>query len=156
MTTKFEGILIVVENMERSKKFYKEFFDLDVICDYGSNATLTGGISLQVKDSWLQYTGKKDGDVKFQGNDMELYFVGTDVIQFNKKAKDNNIQFYQEMTEMPWGQKTVRIYDPDRHIIEVGEDMVCAAKRLLSEGMSVEAVAEKTMFPIDVVRSFVK
>lgn len=24
---------------------------------------------------------------------------------------------------MPWGQKVIRFYDPDKHIIEVGEDL---------------------------------
>ena len=138
--------------MERSKRFYKEFFDLDVICDYGSNVTLTGMIALQLKVPWMQYTGASD--VRYKGNNMELFFTGTDIDGFDKKVKEKGIEYLHGVKEMPWGQRVVRIYDPDGHVIEVGEDMVAAAKRLLSEGMSVEDVAAKTMFPIDVVRSF--
>jgi len=153
MTTKYEGLLLVVDNMERSKRFYKELFDLDVICDYGANATLTGGISLQTKESWMQFIGVSD--IRYRGNDTELYFTGTDVDEFDKKVKAAGAEYLHTVREMPWGQRVVRIYDPDGHIIEVGEDMTAAAKRLLSEGMSAEDVAAKTMFPIDVVRSFV-
>jgi len=155
MTVKFEGTLLVVNDIEISKKFYKDMFDLDVIYDFGANATLTGGISLQTRSSWIQFTGIGEKDVRYKGNDMELCFTGTDVDEFDKKVKKNNVKYYQKMTEMPWGQRTVRIYDPDDHVIEVGEDMVFAAKRLLSEGMSIEDVSKKTMFPIEAIRSFI-
>ena len=154
MSTKFEGTLLVVDDIERSKGFYKELFDLDVICDFGANATLKGGISLQTKDSWIQFIGSSENDIRYKGNDTELYFVGTDVIGFDEKARRHGVEYLHGIKEMPWGQRVVRIYDPDHHLIEVGEDMVVVAKRLLSEGMSAEDVSAKTMFPLDAVRSF--
>ena len=40
--------------------------------DLGANVTLSGGISLQTFDTWLQFL---DGhDVFFKGNAAELYF----------------------------------------------------------------------------------
>mgnify|MGYP000240729883 CR=1 FL=1 len=37
-----------------------------------------------------------------------------------------------------WQQRVVRLYDPDWHMIEVGESMEHIALRLLDEGRSVE------------------
>jgi len=153
MKTKFKGILLIVDDIGRSKKFYKDIFGLEVISDFGANATVTGGISFQTKGSWLQITGMKNPEMKYGGNDAELYFETADMAAAEKVLKKHKIRYLHEMREMPWGQLTVRIYDPDMHLIEIGEDMVSAAKRLLSGGMSAEDVSKKTMFPIDVIRS---
>ena len=45
--------------------------------------------------------------------------------------------------EHGWGQRTVRLYDPDGHLIEVGEDMGMVVRRFLASGMSMEAVSER-------------
>ena len=39
----------------------------------------------------------------------------------------------------------------DRHIVEVGEPMDHVAARFLLQGMSPEQVAERTMFPLEIV-----
>ena len=58
--------------------------------------------------------------------------------------------------EMPWGQRIVRFYDPDFHIIEVGEPMDAVIKRLFASGMTVEQVSEKSQYPIEYVKRFAK
>ena len=35
--------------------------------------------------------------------------------------------------EHSWGQRVVRFYDPDRHIIEVGENMKVVCRRFLTD-----------------------
>ena len=42
-----KNVLIVVKDIERSKKFYKDIFGLDVILDNEGNVILTGGLVLQ-------------------------------------------------------------------------------------------------------------
>ena len=44
--------------------------------------------------------------------------------------------------EQPWRQKVVRFYDPDGHMVEVGESMEHLSFRLYDEGMSVEIIAK--------------
>ena len=46
---KFQAALLVVKNMERSVKFYKEVLGLRVTMDLGANVTLTGGVALSVR-----------------------------------------------------------------------------------------------------------
>lgn len=47
------------------------------------------------------------------------------------------------MKEHSWGQRVVRFYDLDGHIIEVGEEMKMVVARFLSSGMSMEEVSRK-------------
>lgn len=43
--------------------------------------------------------------------------------------------------EHRWGQRVVRMYDPDHHIIEVGENIASVCQRFLESGMTKEQVA---------------
>ncbi len=47
------------------------------------------------------------------------------------------------MIEHGWGQRVIRFYDPDGHIIEVGEDMKMVINRFLDSGMTMEEVSKK-------------
>jgi len=117
---RLKNILIVVEDIERSKAFYRELFGLEVIRDFGENVILTEGLVLQERKTWEQFVEK---DIVYGGLDAELYFETSDMDSFLKKLKETNlnIEYVNEDMKHDWGQRVVRIYDPDRHVIEVGE-----------------------------------
>ena len=151
---KFLNPLIVVSNMEKSKLFYYEVLGLKVIEDFGANVTLTGGIALQTKDSWSTFIHKKDSEIVFGGNESELYFEEDDfdsVIQKLNNMRD--INYVHSMVEHSWGQRIVRFYDPDKHIIEVGENMIKVVRRFLDSGLSIEETAIRMDVPLDYVKS---
>jgi catechol-2,3-dioxygenase len=54
-----KNVVIVVKNIERSKKFYQELFGLQVIRDFESNVILTEGLVLQEKESWENGLGEE-------------------------------------------------------------------------------------------------
>lgn len=47
----------------------------------------------------------------------------------------------------------VRIYDPDRHILEVGENMKTVCRRFLDAGMTPEQAAARMDVPLTFVRA---
>ena len=59
-----------------------------------------------------------------------------------------SIEYLNRCKEHDWGQRVIRIYDLDRHMIEIGESMEYVARRFLDNGMTVEQVAEKTQLPL--------
>ena len=69
---KFKNPLLVVTDMEASKAFYREVLGLRVIMDFGANVTLTGGICLQTKESWLRLIQAEKEEFSFWGRDTEL------------------------------------------------------------------------------------
>ena len=118
---KLKNILLVVSNIEKAKKFYEELFGLRVITDFGENVILTEGLVLQQKDVWQEGIKK---EVSFGGHDAELYFEENDMDSFLKKLTDSDfeIEYVDEKTlDHPWGGRVIRLYDPDRHVIEIGE-----------------------------------
>lgn len=57
------------------------------------------------------------------------------------------------MLEHSWGQRVVRFYDPDKHIVEVGENIIMVVRRFLNSGLSIEDTAIRMDVPIDYVKS---
>lgn len=141
---KFRGPMLVVKDIERAKKFYTEVIGVRVIADLGENVTLTGGLALQTESSWTTFTNCTSDFFTYHGNDAEMYFEEEDFDGFIEKISTLEVDRVGEDLEMPWGQKVVRLYDPDKHIIEVGEDMKVMMKRLHATGLSIEQLSEKT------------
>ena len=52
---RLKNILIVVKDIEKSKKFYHDLFGLDVILDRDGNVILTEGLVLQDKTVWKSF-----------------------------------------------------------------------------------------------------
>lgn len=119
---KLKNTLIVVKDIELSKRFYKDLFGLDVVLDNDGNIILTEGLVLQDKKIWESFI---DRAVVGRGHDAELYFEEKDIDGFLKKLdeSDYEIEYINRDLRHSWGQRVVRIYDPDGHMIEVGEPM---------------------------------
>ena len=151
---KFSNPLIVVSDMEKSKLFYSEVLNLDVVLDFGENVTLTGGITLQTKDSWPSLIHKSKNEIFFGANNSELSFEEDDFDNFILKLKKiPDISYVHPVIEHSWGQRVVRYYDPDKHIIEVGENLNKVVKKFLNKGMSAENIAMRMDVPVDYVKS---
>lgn len=147
---KLKNILFVVKDIERSKLFYSDLFGLRVVTDFGENVILTEGLVLQEKKLWEKFIER---NVVVGGNDAELYFEENDIDGFLEKLEKSNltIEYLNKCIEHDWGQRVIRIYDPDRHVIEIGESMEYVARRYLKTGMTVEQVAKKTQLPLSQV-----
>ncbi len=115
---RLKNILIVVNDIEKSKKFYKELFGLNVLLDCDGNVILTEGLVLQDEKIWKNEINL---EIVPKNNHTELYFEESDIETFVEKLNqyDEKIQYVTELTELPWGQKLVRFYDLDGNLIEV-------------------------------------
>lgn len=146
----FKLALLAVKNVNVSKQFYAELFDQKVILDLGKNVTFSGGFAIQEDFAWL--TDLPSDSVMEKSNNMELYFEVDDFETFIQKIKKyGNIEYVHQPKKHEWQQRVVRIYDPDRHIIEIGESMSVIAKRYLDEGYSVEETSKIIQHPIEFV-----
>ena len=148
---KLKNILFVVDDIEKSKAFYKELFDLEMIADFGENVVLTEGLALQERKLWDTFIAKK---TTFGGNDAELYFEENNIDKFLQKLEESSfsIKYLNKCKEHDWGQRVIRIYGPDKHVIEIGESMEYVARRFLERGMTVEQTAQRTQLPLSQVK----
>lgn len=117
---RLRNFLIVVSDIEKSKEFYRDLFDLQVVSDFGENVVLSEGLVLQEKKLWSEFISK---DVTFGGNNAEIYFEENHLEFFLERLKNSkwDVEFVNQLMEHSWGKKVIRFYDPDGHIIEVGQ-----------------------------------
>ena len=113
---RLKNTLIVVNDIERSKAFYRDLFGLQVIADYNGNVVLTEGLVLQDAAIWEKLIAR---EVMFGGNHAELYFEENDMDWFLEKleAWPEEITYVNQLMEHVWGQRVVRLYDPDMQMI---------------------------------------
>lgn len=117
---KLKNILFVVDDIEKSKAFYKELFGLEVLTDFGGNVILTEGLVLQERKLWENAIKNK---IQTGGHDAELYFEETNMDAFLRKLDESTfqIEYLGACEENAWGKRVLRLYDPDRHVVEIGE-----------------------------------
>ena len=87
----------------------------------------------------------------FGGNDTEIYFEEDEFDQFAERLEECGVEYVHPVKEHSWGQRVVRFYDPDKHIIEVGESMKVVCRRFLESGMTPEQVAKRMDVPMKFV-----
>lgn len=134
---RLKNILIVVDDMERAIRFYKEIFGLQVILNQDGNVIMTEGLVLQDAKIWKNFL---DRELIPKNNMTELYFEEKDIDAFVRKLEESDfeIEYVNKLMEHSWGstktsglqpctdqsgsidQKVVRFYDPDGNLIEVG------------------------------------
>lgn len=150
---KMKNTMLVVKDMERSKKFYWEVMGLRTLVDLQIHAVLTGGLGLQTEASWQGFI---EQETSYKGNDAEIYFEEDDFESFIEKLTKMDIEYVHPPYTHEWGQRVVRFYDPDYHILEVGESMKIVCRRFLDAGLDEMQIAKKTSLPLKAVRAYLR
>ena len=119
---KLKNVLIVVKDIEKSRKYYRDLFGLELIVDNDGNMILTEGLVLQAESYWKDFLKK---DVAWKNNSCELYFEESDIEEFAEKLENlyPETEYVNRLITHSWGQRVIRFYDPDGNLIEVGTPM---------------------------------
>ena len=145
---KYVCAVISVADISAARKFYEELFGLEVCQDYGKNIAFACGLALQQDFDWLVNIPKEK--VLKKSNNAEVVFEEQDFDGFLNKLKEYpEIEYLGEVIEHSWGQRVIRFYDLDEHLIEVGEDMKMVIKRFLDSGMTMEEVSVRMDVSVD-------
>ena len=116
---RLKNILIVVKDIEKSRKFYHDLFGIDLMLDNDGNMILTEGLVLQDEKIWKSFLNR---DIVPKSNSCELYFEEQDIESFVEKLERlyPTIEYVNRLMTHSWGQRVIRFYDLDGNLIEVG------------------------------------
>ena len=116
---RLKNTLIVVKDIEKSRKFYHDLFGLDLVLDNEGNMILTEGLVLQDEKIWKSFL---DRDIVPKSNSCELYFEEQEIDSFVEKLERlyPTIEYVNHLMTHSWGQRVIRFYDLDGNLIEVG------------------------------------
>jgi len=158
MKPRFYSSVIFVKDIELSKEFYCQRLNQTIKHDFGKNVELHGGLTLwEVQPGHIipEKLGKKSVGYE-SANRFELYFEFDDIEEIVIELIAANVEFLHEIHEESWGQRTVRFFDPDHHLIEIGETLQCFTRRLFKIMQSIDQVSKKTGIPRETVSELIE
>lgn len=151
-TVKFIAPLFVVEDIEKSRRFYEDILGQQVKYDFGEDIQFEGGFSIHQRKHFQTLLGEESRfPIKLKSNSSELYFDADDLDSLQDQLNEAGVEIIQDVHEESWGQMTMRFYDPDGHIIEIGEPFDRTIPRLYSRGLTVNEICQKTGMSLDYV-----
>jgi catechol 2,3-dioxygenase-like lactoylglutathione lyase family enzyme len=150
MELKLISSVLFVKDIQVSRRFYETVLGQKVLMDHGPNVGFEGGFALwQVEHAHQMVFGSP----KTVGNaNLELYFETDHLDDALVVLNAQNVKLIHPLVEQPWGQRVVRFYDPDEHIVEIGEPMPAVIFRLAGEGLSAAQIAARTSMPEEIVK----
>lgn len=147
---KFVCPLIAVEDVAVSRRFYEELLGQKVKFDFGENVTFMGDFAIHLKTHFAKLLDPEAARaVAVKAHNGELYFETDEPELFEQRLKSENIEWIHPIKEQPWGQRVMRVYDPDGHVVEIGETMETVVRRFQDRGLSIDRIKEKTSLPLE-------
>lgn len=153
MEIKFHSTVIMTEEFELMKSFYQDILQQKIEFDFGNCIGFENGLSLwKLKEEYpiskkLGRTFDKSGN-----NNLEICFETDDFESVVESLKKHKLIYLHNETEELWGQQTIRFYDPENNLIEIGETIPCFVKRFKRQGLSNEEVSKRTSVPLEMVK----
>lgn len=149
--------VLFCKDAKKSKDFYVNVLGLKVVGDFGGlNFIFEEGFAIwQIMEGHiiLEKLGAENIFDSKNTSKTELCFeLEADIVEVFNKLKESNVRFLHEINEELWGQRTVRFYDLDGHLIEIGESFPVFLKRVYEEEGTVEATARRTYMEEDMVK----
>jgi catechol 2,3-dioxygenase-like lactoylglutathione lyase family enzyme len=152
---KFDGPLIVVNDMARSRYFYEQLLGQKVKFDFGPNVPFEG-FSIHLKSHFQSLLGDAAHyPVTQKAHWGELYFETDALEPTYQRLNESGVEFIHPILEQPWGQRVMRFYDPDGHIVEIGETMEAVVWRFYEQGLSIDVISEKSSMPPEFIEGVI-
>lgn len=148
--------VLLVNDIDTSKQFYQDIFSLEIENDFGENIVF--------RDSFSIWERTRAEEIIFRGSqviesnpedikNVELYFETNNIETIWNMIKAKDIEVIHGLQEEPWGQRTLRILDPDNYIIEIAEPLDQVVLRFIKAGLTDSEVAKKTQMPIEFIKA---
>ncbi len=154
MQLAFHSAVIITKDIKRLSAFYRDVLGQEIEFDLGNCTMLKCGLSLwQLHPEYPILKYRQKGFYAGGNKNLELCFETDDFERIVLSLERQNLQYLHPVITEKWGQRTIRFYDPDDNLIEVGESMPCFVRRLTGQGLSEKGVAEKTGLSIATIKT---
>ncbi len=153
MAINFSSSVLMVKNLEEMKIFYRDVLEQEIEVDFGGCIGFKCGIALWELNEEMPITAKLGRKFSENGNqNLEICFETESFDEVLKKIAEYSPKYLHREQEEPWGQRTIRFYDPEGNLVEIGESVPCFVRRFFASGMNLEEVAKRTSVPIEIVK----
>jgi catechol 2,3-dioxygenase-like lactoylglutathione lyase family enzyme len=156
MSVKYHSSALLTTDVRRLVAFYVELLGQEIQFDVGACVILRCGLSLWQPSDDLTIAVKLGYAHHPAGNkNLELCFETESFDADAKRVRTSGAKLLHDVVEEPWGQQVLRFFDPDGNLVELGESIPTFVRRHYANGLSAQAVAERTGMPLDAVLEFI-
>lgn len=148
----FHSVVLLVEDVERSKRFYSVVLGQRIVFDFGRNVVFEGGLAIWDRDYALDLIFKEKRKGQVGDSNAEIYFETGALDELFERLLKEKVELIHSIREEPWGQRVFRVFDFDRNILEFAESMVSVVLRLDRQGLKLDAIAKKSKMPLDFIK----
>lgn len=157
MGIRFQCAVLITDNIDNMKEFYIKVMGQAVEHDFGGCVIFESGLSIWRIESDYVLAKSLGKDLPAgKNNAMEVCFESDEFSIEAPKVKSRGVKLIHDVAEEQWGQYTIRFYDPDGNIVELGESMTGFCKRLFRSGLSIAEVSQKTGISQRMVKEYLK
>jgi len=149
MKIRYITVLLFVKDIQASRAFYETTLQQKVKFDFGEDIEFEGGLAIHDAGHISKLLFNRTSNEELGKNNFEVYFECDDLDAVFSRLEGQAARFLHGIEEQPWGQRAFRVYDPDGHIVEIGEPMAVTIKRYLAQGMPASEIARKTSMPLE-------
>jgi len=155
MDIRFQSTVLITRRFDEMKLFYMELLGQSVRYDFGNCITFECALTLwELREDYPLARALCAEPCGGNGS-MEVCFETDSFEAAVTRIKEGGVKLVHDVTEETWGQRTLRLFDPDGNIVELGESMPCFCRRLHASGLNAEEVAAKTGIPEETVVSYI-
>jgi len=126
MNLTFSHSIVFVKDLQVSKAFYTEIIGLKAVEDYGTIVLFENHLAIhQARELAItiwKTDAPSDTDQPQGRRNLLLYFETSALEQAFAQIKDR-VKLIHPIQRQAWGQAVFRFYDPDGHVIEIGEPL---------------------------------
>jgi len=157
VSLRFHSVVIVARDVRSLGAFYRNVLEQQVEFDLGNCIIFKGGLSLwQLDPGYPIVKYRQIGFDKAGNRNLELCFETDEFETLVNDIQKYELSYLHPVVTEKWGQQTLRFYDPEDNLIEIGESMPCFVRRLAGQGLSLKALAEKTGLSLATVRTYLQ
>jgi catechol 2,3-dioxygenase-like lactoylglutathione lyase family enzyme len=122
----FYNTIVFVSDIQKSRYFYEKIMSLKIEVDYSVFVIYENRLAIH-EGNKLQETifGKVQKRIlkRFGRKNIDIYFETNELGKMEKILTNEHVKFIHKIKQQDWGQKVLRCYDPDMHIVEIGEPL---------------------------------
>ncbi len=103
----FKAVILVVEDVLKSRKLYEEILGCKVESDFGIyNVGFEGGLALYKKSLFSELIN--NDNIVSGANNLSVYFEIDDISTLRDKVVNSGFELVHDIEEQPWGQGVFR------------------------------------------------
>jgi lactoylglutathione lyase len=121
MEIKFRNSIALVKDIRASRDFYANIIGLKICKEYDTIIMFQDNFAIHSADLFYEYINKTYHGEKMGCDNVDFYFTTSDLKGFSEKLKAHHVPFIHDIRKHDWGESVIRVYDPDGHILEIGD-----------------------------------